>query len=279
MYSPRFPAGLCILLAQAGLAQYDPSPLLTPDDLSGARVATTGRYDGQALYGYIDGGAEVYLEYGFTRLTLQTVDLNGTTVNVELYRMKDSAAAFGIFSISRFRCRPVDSLGRYSCPSAYQVQIARGKYFLRASNATGTPDAQLQTTRVAAATARKIHDSDAAPPALFNDALLRPDIHDLYCFNGRIGLQNGIPEWIELFDSVVSFQMYALPVERNSSHLILAQIRFGARDERERFAERVSSTKDGPDRMTVRRGERDLLLLQFSGPRSAIEPYIALLNR
>jgi hypothetical protein len=139
MYSPRFPAGLCILLAQAGLAQYDPSPLLTPDDLSGARVATTGRYDGQALYGYIDGGAEVYLEYGFTRLTLQTVDLNGTTVNVELYRMKDSAAAFGIFSISRFRCRPVDSLGRYSCPSAYQVQIARGKYFLRASNATGTP--------------------------------------------------------------------------------------------------------------------------------------------
>lgn len=276
----RFIVGLCILLAPAGFAQqHDPSPLLTPDDLPGAVVTTTGRFDGQALYGYIDGGAEVYLEYGFIRLTLQTVELNGIRVQVELYCMKDSAAAFGIFSISRFRCKPVDSLGRYSCPSAYQVQIARGQYFLRVTNATGTADAQMHTTRVAAAIARKIHDPDAAPPTLFSEELLHPDIHDLYYFNGRIGLQNGIPEWIELFDNVASFQVYALPVERNGSHLILAHVRFGARDERERFVESLSSKGDGPGRMTVRKSETDLLLLQFSGARSTIEPYIALLNR
>ncbi len=275
----RFFVGLCLLLAPASRAQLEDSPLLIQGDLPGARVTTTGRFDGQALYGYIDGGAEVYLEYGFIRLTLQTVEFNGFTAHVELYRMRDSTAALGMFSISRYRCKPVDSLARYSCLSAYQVQIARGKYFLRVTNTTGTAEAQVRTALVAAAVARKIHDPDAVPPALFNEELLRPDIHDLFYFNGRIGLQNGIPDWIELFDNAAGFQMYALPVERNGIHLILAHVRFAAPDERERFVERLMSAGDGPERMTVRSGGRDLLLLQYSGPRSTIEPYIALLNR
>jgi len=278
-FSAGFCIGLCMVLAPASRAQQCDAPLLLPADIPGARVTTVGRFDGPALYGHIDGGADVYLEYGFTRLTLQKAEFDGLTVQVELYCMRDSSAAFGIFSISRYRCKPVDSLGRYSCPSAYQVQAARGRYFLRVTNTTGTVEAQARTAHVAATILRKIQDLDAGVPAVFNDELLRPDIHGLYYFNGRLGLQNGIPEWIGLFDNAGSYQMYALPVERDDTHLVLAHVRFALTEERERFVERLELPGNSHGRLILRSGGRELLLLEYSGSRDVIDPYIALLKR
>lgn len=67
-------------------------------------------FEGKGLYGYINGGAEIFLQYGFKELAVtryarvEDGDQNaGTsrTVTLEIYRMASPEEAFGIFSVRR----------------------------------------------------------------------------------------------------------------------------------------------------------------------------------
>ncbi len=66
----------------------------------------------ESLYGYIDGGAEIVLQYGFRDLTVfelapERPAAPGKSVTLEIYRMASRAAAFGIFSTRREGTEPV----------------------------------------------------------------------------------------------------------------------------------------------------------------------------
>src|SRR5512135_601814 len=54
-------------------------------------------FGGADLYGYIDGGAELFLEFGFDRLTLQKFRSGKNELAVEIYRMADPVAATGVY--------------------------------------------------------------------------------------------------------------------------------------------------------------------------------------
>lgn len=59
-------------------------------------------YSGEDLFLYINGGADIYLEYGFREVTsyhLQNED--GVTIHAEVYQMTDPGAAFGIYSLNK----------------------------------------------------------------------------------------------------------------------------------------------------------------------------------
>ena len=57
---------------------------------------------GEDLYTYIDGGAEIYQEYGFRRVVVQDYEnASGKSVSLEIFDMENPAAAFGIFSFKR----------------------------------------------------------------------------------------------------------------------------------------------------------------------------------
>jgi len=53
------------------------------------------------LFEYINGGAEVYFEYGFHQAVTQEYVRGDKSIIVEIYEMNDSDAAFGIYSIQR----------------------------------------------------------------------------------------------------------------------------------------------------------------------------------
>ena len=66
---------LCILFAafSASSAQdKDDFPILSVGDVEGMKIERTEYYDGNALWGLINGGADIYLEYGFDELAFQT---------------------------------------------------------------------------------------------------------------------------------------------------------------------------------------------------------------
>jgi hypothetical protein len=57
---------------------------------------------GEDLYTYIDGGAEIYQEYGFRRVVVQDYESRaGKSVSLEIFEMADPAAAYGIFTFKR----------------------------------------------------------------------------------------------------------------------------------------------------------------------------------
>lgn len=75
-----------------------------PEELLGWLSKSADRvvYTGDTLYDYIDGGAELYLSYGFRRLvSARYVRLGEPDIVVDLFDMGSSQNAFGVFSQSR----------------------------------------------------------------------------------------------------------------------------------------------------------------------------------
>ncbi len=105
-------------------ASSDPPEMRGLDGLPGwKRTGPVERYNKEGLYGYIDGGAEIVLEYGFRDLTVRRyVPASGAgapgEITLEIYRMDSGEAAFGLYSTrleggerSRPGLRPANGIG------------------------------------------------------------------------------------------------------------------------------------------------------------------------
>jgi len=91
--------------ACSGSNEVNPPVLRGIDGLEGwKRTGEVERYNKEALYGYIDGGAEIVLQYGFRELAVSRyVPAAGAgsseEIVLEIYRMASAEAAFGLYSI------------------------------------------------------------------------------------------------------------------------------------------------------------------------------------
>lgn len=61
------------------------------------------RYSGDDLFFLIDGGAELYLEYGFVEVISTKYVNDENAIKAEIYEMEDNAAAYGIYTSKRYR--------------------------------------------------------------------------------------------------------------------------------------------------------------------------------
>ena len=70
------------------------------NELRNCKMSDTIRvYKGDELFTYIDGGAEIFMEYGFMQVaTTNYSDKNNNQLQVEIYEMKDSDAAYGAYT-------------------------------------------------------------------------------------------------------------------------------------------------------------------------------------
>jgi hypothetical protein len=115
---------------------------LFPIAAGGQNITRERNFEGDALYGYMNGGSDLFLEYGFVSLNVLEVNFEGFDYTVETYTMADDYAAFGIYSIHIFKPLCVDSLlcangfRGFDCLSKYQLQAAYGnRYFSIVFNA------------------------------------------------------------------------------------------------------------------------------------------------
>jgi len=77
--------------------------ILLPATVEGWKVIVKDQiYNSNTLYDYINGGAELYLSYGFKEVINRTYSKSGQPdIAVDLFDMKTSENAFGVFSHSR----------------------------------------------------------------------------------------------------------------------------------------------------------------------------------
>jgi len=113
---------------------------LTPADasVSGWRKAENVRVFTRAdLYGYIDGGAELFLELGFDQLTLQKYRNGSSEFAVEIYRMTDPAAATGIYLMKCGKeTRDPVFKARHTI-NRHQLMFVRERYYVTVNNLSG----------------------------------------------------------------------------------------------------------------------------------------------
>jgi hypothetical protein len=103
-------------------------------------------FDPQALYGYIDGGAELFLEFGFVSLEVQPAA--GGLV-VESYHMIDSTAALGVYLAKCGVERPWPEVVARNTGTPHQLMAAGGSLFLIVRNAGGDEAARAGMARIA----------------------------------------------------------------------------------------------------------------------------------
>lgn len=88
----------------AAAAATNPPVMRAVDGLEGwKRAGPPDRYNTEGLYGYIDGGAEIVLEYGFRELAVFRFKPaarpdSPSELILEIYRMRSGPAAFGLYS-------------------------------------------------------------------------------------------------------------------------------------------------------------------------------------
>jgi len=194
------------LPAFSGLAQ---GPALSAGDIHGITIERSVTYNGKALYGYIDGGADLYYEYGFRRAVVQEIVRDSLRIHIEIFEMDSPAGAAGIFSVTRGGCFG-KSLWDFECASRFQAQSARGRYFIRAANVSGTPAEEALTLSAARLVAAKAGDTLYSPPSLFLDSIFQAGKRSFLIAQGPLGVQNGLPEWTDLVQGLEKFHLWVL---------------------------------------------------------------------
>ncbi|MRR19742.1 hypothetical protein EG827_06075 [bacterium] len=177
-----------------------------------------------SLYGYINGGAELYLEYGFDTLTVTELVCEGRDIKIETYRMKDPEAAFGIFSVSRFRCNGGTRLTEYICRSAYQLQFAKGPYYVSIINDTGSDADQNKSVEIASFIIDQIPEPPFNPGIFFTEGVDEEAMKGAVLVRGPLGVYNGIPTLAETLGEANGYS--ALMIMRGQD--TLASLRFNA---------------------------------------------------
>ncbi len=137
------PVALCLvslsLFIPASSFAADDTTVLPPDGgVAGwKKVDAPKRFTQADLYGYIDGGAELFLEYGFEQLTVQKYRNGADDVTVEAYRMTDPAAAGGIYLMKAGKETPAPGFRERHTANRYQLLFCRNRYFVIVNNLSG----------------------------------------------------------------------------------------------------------------------------------------------
>jgi hypothetical protein len=113
------PADLSVYLPKAG-------------DVPGwAPTGEAQHYKGDDLFVYIDGGAEIYREYGFQQVLAQDYrSKSGKSVTLEIYEMTDPRAAYGIFTFKSSGKGLAVAIGQAAEFDDYYLNFWKGSFLV-----------------------------------------------------------------------------------------------------------------------------------------------------
>lgn len=183
--------------------------LITEEDIGGITVTRSDTYERSGLYGYIDGGADLYLEYGFIKLYVNEYKWDGEDIRTEIWVMEDAPSAYGVYSLSHDYCLQWNSLSSFSCTSKYQVTACAGPLFISVTNASGSGKALEECSMMMREILRKNPQEIWYMPSMFQHPKLMKFTNSIRYFEGQLGLQNGIPVMYDLLENM-EFNMYTI---------------------------------------------------------------------
>ncbi len=219
----------------------DGFPVITDKDLPGAKFSAPRIFNGTSLFGYIDGGAELYLEYGFSQAVVTEIEYMGGNYKTEIYRMNGPEEAFGIFSVSKYRCAGILPVSYITCQNKYQLQICRGSYYISIINRTGTRNDSIASIRIGEVIAGKTGDEGMDFSSWIPGVSITELKQHSVLAKGRLGIVNGAPDLEDFFSDIRNYT--ALIVNGKSK---LMAIRFESAESLEKFLGNKKWSIDSP---------------------------------
>ncbi len=202
-------------------------PSINESDLPDARFETPETYTENSFFGYINGGAELYLEYGFSGAWICEIHFMGGKYKVEIYRMNGPEEAFGIFSVSRFHCKSVPSLSPFTCQTPYQLQVCSGSFYINIINYSGNKTDSLGSWKIAEAIINKTDESTADIsyylPGIPAETINRKAV----LAKGKLGIMNGAPDWEGYFGEAKEYRVVIFQDQEQT----MLSVKFSNKDE------------------------------------------------
>lgn len=171
-------------------------------------------FTGDGLYGYMDGGADQYLEYGVSRLISRDVVFKGEEYTIDVYDFPSPEDAFGIYSLHIFKCMNADSNGCVDCLSAYQFQAIAGCKYVSIVFPSGSDSARAHVKELLKVYISPDSCSKLVVPDLLN--IKSPSTSKLRFLRGQIALSSSNISLSKLLDGIHYTGIWLLPTERGS---------------------------------------------------------------
>jgi len=143
----------------------------------GWQVESRAVYSAENLYGYIDGGAELFLEFGFKELRVVHVTRGKEQLSVDLYRMTGVLPALGIYLAKCAPETPMAGVVPRNSGDRYQLGMVQGSWFIFINNFDGNRERIKLMRQLANKLAAQIPDKLMAwPCTLSKEGLVKGSI-------------------------------------------------------------------------------------------------------
>ncbi len=117
--------------------------------LGWAKAGALRTFTGQDLFNQIDGGAELFLEFGFSKLRLQAYARDKSELTLNAYEMESAASALGIYLMKMGRETPFPEVAARNSSEEAQLTILKGRYFVQVDNLGDEPAAKADAVALA----------------------------------------------------------------------------------------------------------------------------------
>ncbi len=189
-------AAAVVVIAACGRSSTEPDRL--PAALGEwSATGEAAEFAGDDLFIYIDGGAEIYHEYGFERLAVREYGRGDERVAVELYTMAGSA--YGIYSYARSASGQPVRLGAGGTLADYYLHFWSGPHLVAVTARDLGADAQAAVLDLATLLAGDFADVGDVPRLMDELPTGRCTPGSQRYAIGSLGLSNAAPPAAPLF--------------------------------------------------------------------------------
>lgn len=129
-----------------------------------AKAGPLRTFTGQDLFNQIDGGAELFLEFGFARLRLQAYARDKAELTLNAYEMEGAASALAIYLMKMGRETPFSEIAARNSGEEAQVAIVKGRYFIQVDNLGNVPASKAEVAALANAFLAGVAEESAPTP-------------------------------------------------------------------------------------------------------------------
>lgn len=165
------------------------------DEASGwVKHRSMQHYEGEDLYEYINGGAEIYHEYGFKQVVVQDyINEVGKSISVEIFEMASPASAYGIYTFKTHARGKRIHAGTNAQLADYYMNFWKGSILVTLTGFDETEETRQALLNIATQVDSKIPVSGERPHIVNLLPEENLEAQSLKYFTGILGLRNSHP--------------------------------------------------------------------------------------
>ena len=142
----------------------DFSNLITFNDVVNWKLSSSVKiYDKKTIFDYIDGAAELYFAYDFTKVASAEYQHGQTSIIIDVYDLTTPENAFGIYSLNRYQDTNYVSIGNEGILTGTALDFWKGNYYCKVYSFDQSDTYQKDVTEFGNKLALRIKDTGKEP--------------------------------------------------------------------------------------------------------------------